>query len=83
MAFERFISRLIKNKPDSWVLKGGLAIQLRVGLQARTTKDIDLFNTSLSPLKKGYFTAEHAEIAEIFENQFKISELCSDSGMNS
>ena len=43
VAFERFISRLIKNKPDSWVLKGGLAIQLRLGLQARTTKDIDLW----------------------------------------
>jgi hypothetical protein len=48
VAFERFITRLIKNQPDSWVLKGGLVLQIRLGLQARTTKDIDLLNTDLS-----------------------------------
>lgn len=48
VAFERFITRLIKNQPDSWVLKGGLVLQIRLGLQARTTKDIDLLNIELS-----------------------------------
>ena len=37
----------------------------------------------MTPLQKGYLTAEIAEIAEIFKNQFKISELCSDYGVNS
>ncbi len=34
----------------------------------------------MTPLQKGYLTAE---IAEIFKNQFKISELCSDYDVNS
>ncbi len=48
VAFERFIARLIKNQAGSWVLKGGLVLQLRWGLQARTTKDIDLLHTAFS-----------------------------------
>lgn len=42
VAFERFLARLITDQPDYWVLKGGLAIQLRLGSRARTTQDIDL-----------------------------------------
>ncbi|MFA5874070.1 MAG: nucleotidyl transferase AbiEii/AbiGii toxin family protein [Anaerolineales bacterium] len=49
IAFERFIARLIRYQPEQWVLKGGLALQLRLGEQARTTKDIDLLNTAISP----------------------------------
>jgi len=49
VAFERFIARLIRYQPEQWVLKGGLALQLRLGEQARTTKDIDLLNTAASP----------------------------------
>jgi hypothetical protein len=39
VAFDRFLARL---QPDQWVLKGGLALQLRLGNRARTTKDIDV-----------------------------------------
>lgn len=49
VAFERFICRLILHQPDQWILKGGLALQLRLGLQARTTKDVDFLNTAVSP----------------------------------
>ena len=49
IAFERFIARLIQHQPDQWVLKGGLALQLRLGMQARTTKDVDLLNIAFSP----------------------------------
>lgn len=42
VAFDRFLARLIQHQPDSWVLKGGFALQLRIGDRARTTKDIDL-----------------------------------------
>ena len=42
VAFDRLLSRLIHDQPDAWVLKGGLALQLRLGNQARTTKDMDL-----------------------------------------
>jgi hypothetical protein len=41
-AFDRFLVRLVQNQPDTWVLKGGLALQLRLGDRARTTKDIDV-----------------------------------------
>ena len=40
--FDRFLARLIQDQPHGWVLKGGLALQLRLGDQARTTKDLDL-----------------------------------------
>jgi predicted nucleotidyltransferase component of viral defense system len=42
VAFDRFLSRLVTSNPDIWVLKGGYALQLRIGERARTTKDIDL-----------------------------------------
>ena len=38
VVFDRFLVRLIHDQPDAWVLKGGLALQLRLGNQARTTK---------------------------------------------
>ena len=30
VAFDRFLARLIQSSPDEWVLKGGLALQLRL-----------------------------------------------------
>ena len=48
VVFERFIARLIRYQPNHWVLKGGFALQLRLGMQARTTKHVDLLNTSSS-----------------------------------
>jgi predicted nucleotidyltransferase component of viral defense system len=42
VAFDRFLARLVTSNPNIWVLKGGYALQLRIGEKARTTKDIDL-----------------------------------------
>lgn len=44
VAFDRFLIRLVHIQPDNWVLKGGYALQLRLGDRARTTKDIDLLS---------------------------------------
>ncbi len=42
IVFERCMARLQK-KPDSpWVVKGGFALELRLGMRARMTKDLDL-----------------------------------------
>lgn len=41
VAFERLLSRLASSQP-SWVLKGGLALELRLGNAGRATKDLDL-----------------------------------------
>lgn len=50
VAFERFLARLVTAQPDAWVLKGGLALQLRLGERARTTQDIDLLLREALPL---------------------------------
>ncbi|MEI2692541.1 MAG: nucleotidyl transferase AbiEii/AbiGii toxin family protein [Anaerolineae bacterium] len=42
VAFDRFLARLLVAQPEHWLLKGGLALQLRLGNRARTTKDIDI-----------------------------------------
>ena len=41
VAFDRFLARLTKQDAGLWIVKGGLALQLRLGNIARTTKDID------------------------------------------
>ncbi len=42
VAFDRLLARLFTVVPDRWVLKGGLALDYRLGKKARTTMDIDL-----------------------------------------
>ena len=42
VAFDRFLARLIQVQPGQWVLKGGVALQLRLGEKARMTKDLDV-----------------------------------------
>jgi len=42
VVFDRFLARLIAVAPGRWILKGGLALDYRLGYRARTTKDIDL-----------------------------------------
>lgn len=42
LVFERCMVRLQTNKNSPWVLKGGFALELRLGNRARMTKDLDL-----------------------------------------
>jgi hypothetical protein len=42
VVFDRFLARLVQDQPEDWVLKGGFALQLRLGNHARTTKDMDV-----------------------------------------
>ena len=42
LAFERFLARLFATGEERWVLKGGYALELRLGDRARATKDLDL-----------------------------------------
>lgn len=39
--FERLLARLVTRAPGDWVLKGGFALELRLGDVARATKDAD------------------------------------------
>ncbi len=42
VAFDRLLARLATIAPDSWLLKGGFALDLRLAGRARATKDVDL-----------------------------------------
>lgn len=41
VAFDRLLARMVTANPDLWVLKGGYALEIRLGARARTTKDVD------------------------------------------
>jgi len=41
VVFERAVARLAHAEPGVWVLKGGMALEVRLGDRARLTKDID------------------------------------------
>src|SRR6266511_2414609 len=40
--FERLLVRLEHDMPGHWVLKGGMALEVRLGDRARSTRDLDL-----------------------------------------
>ena len=42
VVFERLLARLVASEPGVWVLKGAMALEARLGIVARTTKDVDL-----------------------------------------
>jgi hypothetical protein len=42
VAFDRILARLEESGQGVWVLKGGLALQIRFAARSRTTKDVDL-----------------------------------------
>jgi hypothetical protein len=42
VVFDLLLVRLMQDQPDAWVLKDGLALQLRLENQAPTTKDMDV-----------------------------------------
>jgi hypothetical protein len=42
IAFDRLLARLAATAPEQWLLKGGVALELRLQDRARATKDVDL-----------------------------------------
>ena len=60
VAIDRLLARLAKKEPEAWIVKGGFALQLRLGNRARTTKDIDLSATHRWSRKE---TAAHLRAA--------------------
>lgn len=46
IAFDRFLARLMAVAPGEWALKGGVALDYRLGDKARTTRDIDIVYVS-------------------------------------
>ncbi|MCJ7533460.1 MAG: nucleotidyl transferase AbiEii/AbiGii toxin family protein [Anaerolineales bacterium] len=62
VAFDRFLARLLRYQPDKWVVKGGLALQLRLGDRARTTKDMDIL---VIPQSQGVYPALRSAAASV------------------
>jgi predicted nucleotidyltransferase component of viral defense system len=42
IAFDRLLARLVAVAPGRWLLKGGFALDVRLGSRARSTKDVDI-----------------------------------------
>ncbi len=59
VVFERCMARLQREEHSPWVLKGGFALELRLGERARMTKDLDL------GLDLGYFKTSDVSLAEV------------------
>ena len=59
VVFERCMVRLQQDEKSPWVLKGGFALELRLGNVARMTKDLDL------TADLGFFSAETTTISEL------------------
>lgn len=50
VVFERIVARLQVAEPGVWVLKGGMALEVRLGDAARLSKDIDVGLDRESPV---------------------------------
>ena len=59
IVFERCMVRLQQNESSPWILKGGFALELRLGNTARMTKDLDL------TADLGFFSVETARVSEL------------------
>jgi hypothetical protein len=59
LVFERCMVRLQKKSDSPWVVKGGFALELRLGMGARMTKDLDL------GVDLGYFGKREFSPAEV------------------
>jgi hypothetical protein len=41
VAFDRLLARMVAGEPGLWIIKGGYALEMRLGARARTTRDVD------------------------------------------
>ena len=74
VAFTRLLARLESAAPKRWVLKGGFALELRLGGQARATRDVDLdWNTSLEDATEALLEGAAVDLDDYF--QFEIERV--------
>lgn len=64
VVFERILARLLGAQPGRWVLKGGMALEFRMGDRARATKDLDLVVRDIEPQMDAVVTALSTALAE-------------------
>jgi hypothetical protein len=67
IAFGRLLARLSTSRPGSWILKGGFALDLRLGDRSRSTRDVDLaWLESEAELAEALIAGATYEIADFF-----------------
>jgi hypothetical protein len=79
VVFERLLARLQVVAPDAWVLKGGFALELRLGGSARTTKDIDIdWNVDEQEAVELLLDAAALRLDDLFEFSVERSRMDDD-----
>lgn len=80
VAFDRLLARMMSSQhADRWLLKGGLALQLRMHTGARTTKDVDvLLREVTADARELLMEASRAELGDWFEFEVGPSRKFSD-----
>ncbi|MCI0589342.1 MAG: nucleotidyl transferase AbiEii/AbiGii toxin family protein [Planctomycetes bacterium] len=67
VTFDRLLARLLAAAPERWVLKGALALEFRLGLRARTTRDMDLvLREGPEAAKEALLAAGAADLGDFF-----------------
>jgi hypothetical protein len=67
VTFERLLARLLVAAPDRWLLKGALALDFRLGVQARATLDMDLGRyDSADPATEDMLAAQESDLLDFF-----------------
>jgi len=70
VVFDRLLARLLVVAPDRWLLKGALALDFRLGLGTRTTKDMDLGREDgEAAATEDFLAAQEREIGDFFRFQ--------------
>lgn len=68
VASTRLLARLRAAQPDGWVLKGGFALEMRIGERARATRDVDLdFAMSLDAASETLIDAAATDLRDFFD----------------
>jgi len=65
--YERFLARLFRMTGNTWILKGGYALELRLGGQARATKDLDFHAPAETDLLDTLQAAAEQDLGDYFE----------------
>jgi hypothetical protein len=72
IAFDRFLARLVSIDPHSWTLKGGLALDYRLGERARATRDIDLLHDhDIDQIQRVFDAIQAADPEDFFDFSIK------------
>lgn len=81
VTFEALLNRLTVVAPGRWLLKGGLALDLRLSVESRTTKDMDLARSdSEEAATHDFAEAQNLNIGDHFVFTITRSQAPADAG---